>query len=192
MHGANLNVREGKSGYLYTNDLLQLEACRVQRLSRLSASASAIVTPLVSRAWEEALAAHLDKSYYQYITQGIWHGFHIGFDGSTCAARGTECNMQSAMTNPGPVEEYLAEELRNGRITELCPSESTGMAVGRFGVIQKQGQTNKWRLILDLSYPPGSSVNDGISHGSWPVWGHSEAGADQQMETHIGSLISPW
>ncbi len=50
MHGANLNVREGQSGYLYTNDLLQLEACRAQRLSRLSADASAIVTPLVPRA----------------------------------------------------------------------------------------------------------------------------------------------
>ena len=38
------------------------------------------------------------------------------------------------------------------------------MVVGRFGVIQKRGQTNKWRLILDLSsYPSGSSVNDGIS-----------------------------
>ncbi len=72
-------------------------------------------------------------------------------------------NMQSAMTNPDPVEEYLAEELRNGRITELCPSESAGVVVGRFGVIQKRGQTNKWRLILDLSYPSGSSVNDGIS-----------------------------
>ncbi len=37
------------------------------------------------------------------------------------------------------------------------------MVVSRFGVIPKRGQTNKWRLILDLSYPPGSSVNDGIS-----------------------------
>ncbi len=63
------------------------------------------------------------------------------------------------------------------------------VVVGRFGVIQKRGQTNKWRLILNLSYPSGSSVNDGIGRGSWPVWGHSEAGADQQMETHIGSLI---
>ncbi len=71
--------------------------------------------------------------------------------------------MQSALTNPGPVEEYLAKELRNGRITELCPSESAGVVVSRFGVIQKRGQTNKWRLILDLSYPSGSSVNDGIS-----------------------------
>ena len=34
--------------------------------------------------------------------------------------------------------------------------------VSRFGVIPKGHNTAKWRLIMDLSYPPGASVNDGI------------------------------
>ena len=34
--------------------------------------------------------------------------------------------------------------------------------VSRFGVIPKNHQPNKWRLIFDLSHPKGYSVNDGI------------------------------
>ena len=34
--------------------------------------------------------------------------------------------------------------------------------MSRFGVIPKGHGTGKWRLITDLSYPSGSSVNDGI------------------------------
>ena len=34
--------------------------------------------------------------------------------------------------------------------------------ISRFGVIPKGHNTGKWRLITDLSYPPGYSVNDGI------------------------------
>ena len=39
----------------------------------------------------------------------------------------------------------------------LCPS-----TLNRFGVIPKGHQKDKWWLILDLSYPTGHSVNDGI------------------------------
>jgi len=35
--------------------------------------------------------------------------------------------------------------------------------VSSFGVIPKWGQVGKWRLIVDLSSPTGSSVNDGIN-----------------------------
>ena len=34
--------------------------------------------------------------------------------------------------------------------------------VNRFGVIPKGHNSGKWRLITDLSFPPGSSVNEGI------------------------------
>ena len=33
--------------------------------------------------------------------------------------------------------------------------------INPFGVIPK-GQSGKWRLITDLSFPPAGSVNDGI------------------------------
>ena len=34
--------------------------------------------------------------------------------------------------------------------------------INRFGVIPKNHQPNKWRLIIDLSHPASRSVNDGI------------------------------
>ena len=34
--------------------------------------------------------------------------------------------------------------------------------ISRFGLIPKNNQPGKWRLILDLSSPEGHSVNDGI------------------------------
>ena len=38
-----------------------------------------------------------------------------------------------------------------------------GVHINRFGVIPKASQPGKWRLIVDLSHPSGSAVNDGIS-----------------------------
>lgn len=37
------------------------------------------------------------------------------------------------------------------------------MHISRFGVIPKSHQHDKWRLIIDLTYPNGHSVNDGIA-----------------------------
>ena len=73
-------------------------------------------------------------------------------------------NMWSAHDHPSVVSEYLAEETALGRMlgpfnrsTCLCP-----LQINRFGVIPKGHDQGKWRLITDLSFPPGHSVNDGI------------------------------
>ena len=36
------------------------------------------------------------------------------------------------------------------------------LQINRVGVVPKGHNTEKWRLITDLSYPPDGSVNDGI------------------------------
>lgn len=62
------------------------------------------------------------------------------------------------------VQDYLREELVNGRMAG--PFHSTEglppLHINRFGVIPKGHNTGKWRLITDLSFPCGRSVNDGI------------------------------
>ena len=40
-----------------------------------------------------------------------------------------------------------------------CPPH---VHINRFGVIPKGHNTGKWRLITDLSFPRGLSVNDGV------------------------------
>ena len=49
-----------------------------------------------------------------------------------------------------------------GRIAEVDSRHASGIVFSRFGVIPKRGQPNQWRLILDSSYPPGNSINDGV------------------------------
>ena len=74
--------------------------------------------------------------------------------------------MFSAQKHPEVVRAYLDAECSRGRM--LGPFLSAVQAalppchINRFGVIPKGRGTGKWRLITDLSFPPGLSVNDGI------------------------------
>ena len=61
------------------------------------------------------------------------------------------------------VDEYFANEVMLGRVAGPFPSPPLpNLHISSFGVIPKKGQPGKWRLIVDLSSPGGSSVNDGI------------------------------
>ena len=42
-------------------------------------------------------------------------------------------------------------------------TDTQGVHISRYGVIPNKSQPGKWRLIIDLSHPDGSSVNDAIS-----------------------------
>ena len=128
----------------------------------MSKRCRAIVTPLHPEVWQRALYHHPDRTLVEYIVQGIKEGFRIGF------VRPRQCrpakgNMRSALTNPHPVDEYLREELAAGRVIgPLSRGEVASLQINRFGVIPKSGQPGRWRLILDLSFPVGESINDGI------------------------------
>ena len=71
--------------------------------------------------------------------------------------------MPSATRHPQPVEQFLREECEAQRVIGPLPeSVLPCLHFNRFGVIPKS-TPGKWRLILDLSFPQGASVNDGIS-----------------------------
>ena len=65
--------------------------------------------------------------------------------------------MHSAHSNPIVVSDNLEKEVAAGRV--LAQVEGP-IEISRFGVIPKSGSP---RLIVDLSYPHGRSVNDGVS-----------------------------
>ena len=66
--------------------------------------------------------------------------------------------------HPEVVDQYLEQELTKHRL--LGPFQFTSdlpsLHINRFGVIPKGHNTGKWRLITDLTFPSGVSVNDGI------------------------------
>ena len=116
-------------------------------------------------AWASALAAHPDKAFVRFLLSGINEGFRIGFRPPSLL-RSASCNMRSALNHPDVVQAYLDAECSRGRM--LGPFSASAQAslppchVNRFGVIPKSRNTGKWRLITDLSFPPGLGVNDGI------------------------------
>lgn len=122
-----------------------------------------VSTPLKLAEWETVLSGHPDKAYSRYVCRGIREGFRIGY--RPCSAlKPAQANMKSAMEHPDIVTEYLDRECRLGRM--LGPFKPAThlpqLQINRFGVIPKGHNTGKYRLITDLSFPPGRSVNDGI------------------------------
>ena len=75
-------------------------------------------------------------------------------------------NIPSAATNPYPVYEYLAKECEAHRV--VGPPSLHGPTNPRESlcVIPKHGQPGRWWLIVDLSFPTRTSINDGIDKDS--------------------------
>ena len=86
--------------------------------------------------------------------------------------------MKLAEDNLQVVRDYLDVELRWGVVLgPFLRQEVSEVHISRFGVIPKSSQPGKWQLIIDLSYPEGKSVNDGISpklcslhYVKWMMW----------------------
>ena len=151
--------------YPYTSDLLEFD--HRYPLSRASASVSSdlggITSPFVLPEWEKLLSGHPDRMYCEYLLKGMREGFRIGFAYSKCVCISAKSNMGSASQNPSIIDKYVEQELALHRFMgPLDSSLASHVHVNRFGVIPKRHQPGKWRLITDLSHPPGASVNDGI------------------------------
>lgn len=113
--------------------------------------------------WKQALVEHPDQSMVHYLLSGMQNRFRIGFNYSSCMCILARGNMLSTLDHSHVVREYLEHELQEGRVTEITDvSGIAGLQISPFGVIPKKA-AGQWRLILDLSSPSGSSVNDGIS-----------------------------
>ena len=108
---------------------------------------------------------HPDRAFVRLLLKGITEGFRVGFSYTSplCSA---SRNMLSALQHPDIVTDYLKKECTLGRM--LGPFSPPvlhhlpPLHINRFGVIPKGHNSGKWRLITDLSHPPGYSVNDGI------------------------------
>jgi len=128
----------------------------------LPPAAQHIATPLKVWNWYHHLQAHPNQELVQYFITGLIVGFRIGLT-SQAPLYPAKKNMSSALAHPSVVDDYLQVELDHKRISgPFLPSQCQGVHISRFEVIPKGHQPNKWRLIVDLSHPPGCSVNDHI------------------------------
>lgn len=121
------------------------------------------VSPLNVTEFTRELAGHPDQSAVTYVLSGLRDGFRLGFQSSR-SLKSAKKNNSSATQHPTVIDEYLANEVALRRVAGPFPSPPfPNLHVSSFGVIPKKGQPGKWRLIVDLSSPSGSSVNDGIN-----------------------------
>ena len=102
-----------------------------------------------------------DHSLVQFLESGFTFGFPLHFDGPRCSQEAP--NLLSAMQNPAAVNAKLSKELDAHRLAG--PFSSPPFPVFRVSpldLVPKKVE-GEFRLIHHLSYPRGSSLNDGIS-----------------------------
>ena len=96
----------------------------------------------------------------KYLITGFKHGFHLNNINYTI--NDNDKTLQSARNLPSIVDEKLSKEISLGRIVgpfDKCPYENP--VISPLGLREKK-TPGEYRVIHHLSYPHGSSVNDGI------------------------------
>ena len=101
-----------------------------------------------------------NRSARDTLVRGFRYGFRIGFNGhnSTVVSK----NHNSASRHNIACHNIIKEELSAGRLAgPFINSPFKEYYISPIGIIPKKDK-GKYRLIHDLSFPRGSSVNDGI------------------------------
>ena len=104
---------------------------------------------------------HLRDYFDQQLLDLIEFGFPLDFDRSSPLSSSDD-NHTSAIKYPSHVQEYLLEELNHNVILGPFPSPPFPIHVSPFMTREKNG-SDKRRTIIDLSWPKGLSVNDGVT-----------------------------
>ena len=149
--------------YRHTQDLLALESHQPPTKEATPIALTQITTPLNSEAWQACLQDHPDKDFANYILKGISQGFHIGCN-RAARLQSAKGNMSSAKEHADIIRDYLDKESKEARVCGPLPGSAIpGLHISPLGIIPKPHKPKKWRLIVDMSSPEGTSVNDGIA-----------------------------
>ena len=104
---------------------------------------------------------YLHNYWDQQLVDLIQFGFPLDFD-RRIALQSTEVNHNSALKYSDHVSKYIQEELQYGAVLGPFKQLPFPCHVSPFLTRAKPNSTNR-RVILDLSFPPGNSVNAGVS-----------------------------
>ena len=106
------------------------------------------------------LKHHPNQQFVTSLLHDLQWGFHVGYTGP-CFARITP-NLTSALLHPDAVSAALAKEVSNGHTAGPFQTPPIpNLQCFPLGIVPKKDGT--WRIIMDLSSPHGSSINDYIS-----------------------------
>ncbi len=72
-------------------------------------------------------------------------------------------DMHSTTLQPAVISDYISSELAKSQMLgPFPPAWKRYLHIIRFGLIPKGLNSSKFRLIMDLSFPRGASINDCI------------------------------
>src|SRR5216117_1891807 len=110
----------------------------------------------------QLLKTYPNQRFVDTLTSIAISGAQVGFQGNPLG-RTQRPNHSSALIHPEVISESIQAELQKGRVKEISDLPLNYFC-SPIGLVHKQtdGLQTGWRVILDLSSPQGSSVNDGI------------------------------
>ena len=112
------------------------------------------------------LSSHPDKYLVQYVMDGLSNGFDIGFNGISSITRPR--NLLSSCENKIKISEAIDKELVRGHTSGPFPSPPFyNLHCSPIGAVIKKDRS--CRLVMDLSQPQGSSINEYISKEEFSV-----------------------
>ena len=111
--------------------------------------------------WRYYLANYWDKQLCDLLE----YGFPLDFD-RKCPLNSVEENHTSANENASHISKFLEEELQYQAILGPFDNKPIDMYVSPLLVRDKQNSSAK-RTIMDLSWPKGASVNNGVAKDTY-------------------------
>lgn len=116
-------------------------------------------SPIDTRTLSALLQSYPYQSVAMDLIRGFSYGFRICYDGPRipfiCK------NLKSILANHEVAEQKINEEVRLGRVAgPFVNKPFDNLRCSPIGLVPKK--SGGFRLIMDLSYPPGFSVNDFI------------------------------
>ena len=103
-----------------------------------------------------------NREIKDYLIKGFTEGFRLNFKGKNRNLREPK-NLKSAFKHEEVLRAKIEEELQTGRyVGPFNEPPLKNLTISPLGVEPKKDK-NKYRVITHLSYPEGSSINDGIS-----------------------------
>ena len=154
----NTNVSNAK-GHIALLSVIFV-AQQEKRLQFLTVQPSPLPTPVKLKPLAEFLTGY-HNDIVKFLISGFSQGFRLQLQGERHSLAAT--NLISALQNPQAVDMKLGQELAANRLAGPFTSPPfQPFCVSPLGLIPKK-VPGDFRLIHHLSYPKGSSVNDGIA-----------------------------
>ena len=125
-----------------------------------------VMSPINVPLLDNLLSTHPDRGLVSFLVDGFNHGFSIGFTGPM--STGQSRNLLSARNNPSAVTAAIKKELIRQHTSG--PFDSIPFHpfhCSSLGAVPKKD--GSYRIILDLSSPRGSSINEGIPQELYAV-----------------------